>query len=239
MPLLAVLELIVQIYLAVHAGRTGRYWWIFIILFFPLVGSIIYFFVEYLPEINTMSKIKKSRISDKPKDIRLLQRELEITDSVKNRLNLAEAYFHQNQYQESIELLEQCLTGIYADDLHIIEGLCHSHFRNGTYGKSIEYLNRYERINKDLLPNNLRLVRAKVYEAKGDFQKAILEYEAIADICPGEEARCRYAVLLKKQGYVEKAKELFEKILKNAELYPKQYAKFEKEWVKIARSEIR
>ena len=162
MPILAVLELIAQIYLAVHAGRTGRYWWIFIILFFPLVGSIIYFFVEYLPEINTMSKINKTRIPDKPKDIRLLQRELEITDSVQNRLNLAEAYFHQNQYQESIELLEKCLTGIYADDLHIIGGLCHSHFRNGTYDKSIEYLNRYEKINKDLLPNNLRLLRAKV-----------------------------------------------------------------------------
>ena len=238
MPIIAILELLVQIYFAVHAGRTGRYQWIFIIIFFPLVGSIVYFFVEYLPDINTMSKIKKARISNKPKNIKLLQRELEITDSVKNRLNLAEAYFHSNQYRESIELLEKSLTGIHVNDLNILEGLCHSHFRNKTYDKSIEYLNQYERINKGLLPNKLRLVRAKAYEAKSNLQKAMAEYEAIANICTGEEARCSYAIMLKKQGHVEKAKELFGIILKNAELYPKQYAKYEKEWVKIARSEI-
>lgn len=239
MPIIGILELIVQVYFAVHAGRTGRYWWIFVIIFFPLVGSLVYFFVEYLPDIKAMSNIKKSRISNKPKNIKLLQRELEITDSVKNRLNLAEAYFHSSQYQESIELLEKSLNGVHANDLNILEGLCHSHFRNGTYDNAIEYLDKYEKINNGLLPNNLRLVRAKAYEAKSDFQKALAEYKAIANICPGEEVRCSYAVLLKKQGHVEKAKEQFGIILKNAELYPKQYAKYEKEWVKIARSEIK
>ena len=86
MPLFGILELIVQVYFAIHAGKTGRYGWIFIILFFPLVGSIIYFFVEYLPEMRTLSKIKNPSISGKPKNIRVLQRELEITYSIKNRM---------------------------------------------------------------------------------------------------------------------------------------------------------
>jgi hypothetical protein len=239
MHIIGILELIVQVYLAIHAGKTGRYWWIFIILFFPLIGSIIYFFVEYIPEMGTISEIKKSRTPDNPKNIKLLQRELEITDSVKNRVNLAEAYFHSGKYQESIELLEKSLTGIHASDLNIIEGLCHSHFHDGTYDESIKYLNKYERINDGSLPNNLRLIRAKAYEAKGDFEEAMREYKAITNVFTGEEARCRYAILLKKIGHLEKAKELFGTILKNAKLYPKQYEKFEKEWVKIAKSEIK
>ena len=84
----------------------------------------------------------------------------------------------------------------------------------------------------------MRLIRAKAYEAKGDFEVAMREYKAIANICTGEEARCRYAILLKRQGHIEKAKEVFGTILKNAKLYPRQYAKFEKEWVKIAKSEL-
>lgn len=239
MPVIGVLELILQVYFAVHAGRTGRYWWIFIILFFPLVGSIIYFFVEYLPEARTVSQIKRSRILNKPANIKSLQRELEITDSPKNRLNLAEAYFHSGQYQESIALLEKSLTGIHSNDLNILEGLCHSHFLNGTYDQAIAYLDKYERTNEGSLKSNLKLMRAKAYEARGDLQKAMAAYKAIVHVCTGEEARCRYAILLKNQGYIEKSKEMFGIILKNAKLYPKQYATYEKEWVKIARSEIR
>ena len=239
MPIIGVLDLILQVYFAVHAGRTGRYWWIFIILFFPLVGWVIYFFVEYLPENRTSSKIVRSRAPNLPGNIKQLQRELEMTDSPKSRMNLAEAYFHAGQYQKSIDLLEGSLTGIHENDLNILEGLCHSHFRNGAYDKALEYLDRYERANEGSLKSNLRLLKAKAYEAKGDLQKAMAEYEAIVSICTGEEARCRYAVLLKKQGYFEKAKEMFGIILKNAKLYPKQYATYEKEWVKIAKFEMR
>jgi hypothetical protein len=239
MPIIGVLEIILQVYFAVHAGRTGRYGWIFIILFFPLVGSAIYFFVEYLPDRGTIWRIKRSRTFNRPGNIRQLQRELEITDSPKNRMNLAEAYFHAGQYRDSIELLEKSLTGIHANDLNILLGLCHAHFQNGTYDKAIEYLDRYERANEGALKSNLRLLRAKAYEANDDEQKAVAEYEAIVNICTGEEARCRYAVLLKKQGQVEKAEEMFGIILKNAKLFPKQYATYEKEWVKIAKLETR
>ncbi|PLY05429.1 MAG: hypothetical protein C0622_01695 [Desulfuromonas sp.] len=160
-----------------------------------------------------------------------------MTDSIENRINLAQAYFNVNKYQESIDLLEKSLTGIHSNDLTILEGLCHSHFRNETYDEALKYLDKYEKSNESSLPNNLRLLKAKAYEAKGDIQAAIAEYDVIADICAGEEARCNYAVLLKKQGNLEKAKELFETILKNAELYPKHYKKHEKEWVDIAKAE--
>lgn len=239
MHILGVIELIIQVYLAIHAGRTGRYWWIFIILFFPLVGSIIYFFVEYLPELNTTLSARASRRGPKPKSIGALQRELDITDCVKNRINLAEAYFHTGQYQNAIELLEKSLTGLHANDLDILDGLCHTHFFNGTFDQAIKYLNQYEKNNGGKLKNNLRLLRAKAHEETGALEPAMEEYKQIANICNGEEARCRYALLLKKQGHLDKAKNVFETILKNARLYPKQYSKFEREWVKIAQSELK
>jgi len=120
----------------------------------------------------------------------------------------------------------------------VMEGLCHSYFYNGNFDNLFKYLEKYEESNNGTLPGNLRLLKARALDETGSFQAALKEYEAVADNYSGEEARCRYAVLLKKQGQVEKANQIFESILKNAKLFPKEYAQFEKEWVKIAKAEI-
>ncbi len=58
-PLLGVFQLFFQVFFAVHAIRTGRpYYWIFIIIFFPGIGSLIYFFAEFLSDIQGNRKIK-------------------------------------------------------------------------------------------------------------------------------------------------------------------------------------
>ena len=52
MPYLGIgFHVIVAIYFAVHAVRTGRpIYWLFILFSFPLLGSLVYFLVEFLPE---------------------------------------------------------------------------------------------------------------------------------------------------------------------------------------------
>ncbi|MDH3973484.1 MAG: hypothetical protein OEV42_04305 [Deltaproteobacteria bacterium] len=239
MHLLGIIEIIIQIYFAVHAGRTGRYGWIFLILFFPLIGSLIYFFIEYLPEMQMEAKIKKSRNQSPRKNISQLKRELELTDCIKNRINLAEAYYHEGQYEASIDLLEKSLTGANAKDPHILEGLSFSHYKKEDYAKAKEYLSLLKENTEGKLASNLRLMKAKTHEALGEAEKALEEYKAIANSYESEEARCRYALLLKKCGQHDSAKEQFEEILKNAKLYPKQYKKFQGKWVAIAREEVR
>src|SRR5437762_4410577 len=47
------LSLLLQILCAVHVMKTGRpYYWIFIVMFVPMVGMIAYFIVEILPELT-------------------------------------------------------------------------------------------------------------------------------------------------------------------------------------------
>jgi len=237
--LIGIVQIIIQVYFAVHAARTGRYWWIFIILFFPIIGSLIYFFVEYLPELQIAAKLKNPRNVNPAKQIKQLQQELEITDSIKNRMDLAEAYFHAGEYQASIDLLEKSLVGVNAKDPHILEGLCFSCFHNRNFEKTKKYLSELEEATDGKLANNLRLMRARTHEALGKEEAALKEYQSIINICTGEEARCRYALLLKKLGQRERARELFEEIIKNAKLYPRQYSKFQSEWVNIAKEQIK
>lgn len=226
MHFLGIIGIIIQVYFAVHAGRTGRYWWIFIILFFPLLGSVIYFFVEYLPELQQESRIKKSVNRNSTKSIKQLKRELELTDSIQNRINLAEAFFREEQYQEAIELLEKCRAGIYLQDSHILEGLSLSYYYVGKIDEALVRLSELEDAENGKLPNNLKLLRAKIFETLGEDHRALEEYASIVTSYPGEEARCRYAVLLKKRGDLVQARELFEEILKMRGCIPSNIRSF-------------
>jgi hypothetical protein len=52
--------IVLQIVLAVHVARTRRpFIWIFIILFFPLIGSLIYMIAELIPEWERTNAIQR------------------------------------------------------------------------------------------------------------------------------------------------------------------------------------
>ena len=51
---------ILQIVLATHAVRTRRpFFWVFLILIFPLMGSLIYVIAELIPEWERNNTIQK------------------------------------------------------------------------------------------------------------------------------------------------------------------------------------
>jgi hypothetical protein len=46
------LLLAIDVYLAVHAYNTGRERWIFIILFIPFAGALVYLIVAWMPDME-------------------------------------------------------------------------------------------------------------------------------------------------------------------------------------------
>ena len=51
MPLLFGLSILVQILLVIHIMKTGRNnYWIYLVIFAPLIGSVAYLIIELLPE---------------------------------------------------------------------------------------------------------------------------------------------------------------------------------------------
>jgi hypothetical protein len=54
---------------------------------------------------------------------------------------------------------------------------------------------------------------------------------------PGEEVRCRYAMLLRRRGDMAGAKSLFDEIVTRSRRSPSHYRRREREWIDIARRE--
>ncbi|HEW98725.1 MAG: hypothetical protein DRR16_06130 [Candidatus Parabeggiatoa sp. nov. 3] len=53
MPIFLILSLLIQIAFAIHVVKTGRdRMWLWIILIFSVLGCVVYFFAEILPELQ-------------------------------------------------------------------------------------------------------------------------------------------------------------------------------------------
>lgn len=243
MPILAAAELFFQVFFAIHAIRTGRdRYWIFIIIFFPGAGCLIYFFAEYLPYIQQDGRMRtfKTQVShslNPGKQLRLLKEQVELTPSIKNKKLLAEAYVNQGLFDEAISLFESCQDGAHKNDLSMLEGLSCAHFFKGDYQSAEAYLEMVLAHEETIKPAPFQLLLARCREARGRDESAEQLYRQVIKTFSGEEARCRYAMFLKKKGRLSEADALFDETLNNARLSPRYYRRTQKPWIETARKE--
>lgn len=244
MPVLAILSLMVQIACAVHCVRSGREtFWIYIILFLPGFGSAIYIITQVLPELRYNRRLGRARNGfgkavNPHGEMRRLQDQLELSDNIDNRLLLADEYVATGTLDKALELYQGCLTGPYRDDPHILLKLATAQFMFDQPEKARESLEHLISTNPDFNSTDGHLLYARSLERLGETQPALEEYAALEDAYPGEEARIRYADLLKENGQTEKAVELYRKTLLRSKRAPSYYKRAQKRWIKIAKENL-
>ena len=213
---------------------------IFILIFFPGIGCLIYFFAEFLPELQQNSRIKSSRAPSNPaKKLQALKDQLELTPSIYNKKVLAEAYVHAGQYKDAISLYESCLAERNNRDTSIIEGISLAYFFKGDFENAFKYLSSLKKLRGTEKYDKFDLLYVRTIELMKNTEQALNEYAFLVKGSSGEEARVRYAMLLKQAGRTNEAKEQFGIVLKNARLSPKYYQKTQKEWINIAKKECK
>ena len=193
---LIALGFLVQASLAVHAYRTGRERWMYLIIFVPVVGSLIYVLVEVLPQMRYSSPGRRaaSRVAGMiaPSDNREKLRErLALVDSVENRQLLARECVNAGEYDEAIELYASCLKGIYKDDLQLMLELANANYLSERYSAARDVFVSIREAHPDFRHAEGHLLFARTLENLGDDSNALREYEEVAKYYPGEEANCR------------------------------------------------
>ncbi|HLM69732.1 MAG TPA: PLDc N-terminal domain-containing protein, partial [Longimicrobium sp.] len=117
---LALAMLAAQVFFAVHAVRQGKAWWLFILFFFPGVGVLVYFFAEYLPDMRSgglrSAGRKLARRLNPAAEVKRLEDEVALSNTVNNRLALADAYLLAARAGDAVAVVRSCLQGIHEDD---------------------------------------------------------------------------------------------------------------------------
>jgi len=171
MPLIALVHLALAAYFGVHAVRTGRpYWWLFVLLSFPMLGSMIYFFAEYLPGMrNTRGGMKAARainnVLDPNRELREATQEFDRTPTAYNRARLAEALLAKGQTEMAIEHYRQAASGPYARDAAFLRGLGGALLRGGRCDEAVTTFERLFEAHPDQRRDGAALMHAEALAA--------------------------------------------------------------------------
>lgn len=239
------LSIVLQIICAVHVVRTGRpMYWIFILLIGSYIAVAIYFVAEILPEMHNSRASRRvvRGLHDKidpDRQKRVASRQLDMADTLENRRRLAEHSLISGDHQQAVELYQSSLKGLYKTDPDLMLGLAKAQFALGHSKQVRDTLDALIAANPNYRSSEGHLLYARAVEAEGDVDAALHEYEALVQGHPGEEGRVRYGLLLKRKGEQLKAADIFKEVVKRSSVSPKYYQREQREWIELARRELK
>jgi len=241
---ISLLSLLLPIFCVVHIIRSGAdRVWIYVVVFLPGLGSIAYLVAEVLPGLFGGARARRLagtavKTIDPERDLRRLSDALALVDSAENKRLLAEELIRLGRFGEAAELLDSALVGIHKDDPSLLFARARALAGAGDHTGALAALDHLRRSNPDFQSADAHLVYARCLEGLGRDEEAMRELAALVGYATGEEARCRYALLLRRHGRDAEAQMLFREILARAKRADRRYRRLERDWIETARREV-
>jgi len=208
------LHVLVALFFAIHAVRSGQpIYWLFILFSFPLLGSIVYFVVIYLPNSRLQSGARTAvavaaRALDPGRELREARAAFEYTPTAQNQMRLAAALLESGAATEAAANYEACLKGPFAADLEIKFGAARAHLESGNWERAVDYLQQIRAANAAFRAEPVHLLLARALAGAGRQEEAKAEFEAAQGRFASFEARAEFAIWAYAQGDAARASRL-------------------------------
>ena len=244
MPIIAILYLIPAIFFGVHAVRTGRnMYWLMILLMAPFLGSIIYFFAEYLPEMRHSTVARKSvrvvtALVDPNRELREARLGFDRTPTVDNRSRLAEALLARGDYDEAIEQFQACASGPYAKDVKFRRGLARAQLSAGRNGAAAATLESLMADSPREAGADAALWLAQAL-TQVDETRALEAFAHASHVHNTTETQAAYGIYLASLGRDAQARPLLEGVLHNARVGTASSRELNREAIDQARAALK
>lgn len=234
------LHVLVALFFAIHALRSGRQmYWLFILFSFPLLGSVAYFFVEYLPELrfNRTARGAASAVTkfiNPDGELRDAQRAFDQTATVGNRIRLAQALLGKGDAPGAAAQFRECAQGAFANDPDVLYGLADAEFACGnapaaaTAMKALFQHHAARNTGAAALLYARILVIAEPDDAEAAFHHAVLTGN-------GPEPLIRYGEWLRNKGRNADAARLYQQVVDDAKHWPSHTKSLQKDWLRQAK----
>lgn len=226
----------------VHCVRNGNTQpWLFIIILLPGVGSLAYLVAVIVPDLwhgHDGAAIRRGfkKITDPDAEMRRARRDADMVGSADAKRKLAEEHVTRGNYAAAIDMYRAALTGMHKDDPALLYGLAKTQLAAGDGKGAQASLDALQAANPNFASADAHMIYARALEAQGKDGEAQAEYEKLVKYFPGEEARCRYGLLLKRAGHSERAANVFHEVLRSVDGAPRHYVRAQREWVGIAKA---
>ncbi len=221
MSILGILDIAIAIFFAVHAVRSGRpMYWIMILIVAPFLGSLVYFFTQYLPEIRHSNVARKSArvvksLVDPNRELREARLGFDRTPTVDNRSRLAEALLARGDNDEAIEQFQACASGPYVKDVKFRRGLARAQLAAGRHAAAAATLESLVADSPRDAGSDALLWLAQAL-TQVDETRALAAFEHASQVHDTTETQAAYGIFLASLGRDAQARPLLEGVLHNA-----------------------
>lgn len=145
-----------QAYCIYHIWKTGRpFFWYFLIIFVPLLGSIVYILTQALNK-SDVEKIQQdvTTIINPTKKINELEAAVQFADTYQNRVALADALFENNDWDNALTHYNAALEGNFKTDFYLNSKLLETYYNKQQYQKAIDH--------GEIIKNDAQFMASKV-----------------------------------------------------------------------------
>lgn len=239
MPFLGIgLSTIIALFFAVHVIKTRQeQFWLSILLVFPFIGSLIYFFVIFLPDfrqspVGYQIESKLLKALDPQRELREALSNYEISPTVEAKVCLAKALIDNDRANEALIYYQEVLTGIYESAPDILLQYAYALYQVKQYKKARETLDYLREKNPNYCSDEGHLLYTKILVALELKEEAQEEFNALISYYPSLEAASYYLQTLIEWHQISLAKEVLQKIELRIKHLPKHAKRINQTWIK-------
>jgi len=211
-----------------HGGNEAL--WRFAVVAVPLFAAVLWTLAR-----RSVPHIPAEQIKETAPDAELERKLAALADcpSVANKIAAADELMRCGRYEDSVQVYESALAGVYANEPDFLFKLAQAQIEANHTAAGAETVRRLMNDHARFRPEETRLLRARILEGQGRVGSALAEYETLTSLYVGFEAKCRYGLLLMREGRIERANHVFSQMVRDAE--KSSYAmRTERHWLRVA-----
>jgi hypothetical protein len=175
-----------------YKNGTGQKWY-WLIIFLPFIGCLIYLYENfYTPRsMGDITEGVKGLVYSNYA-VEKLEKEVKYSETITNKMNLADAYTERGRCDEAIKLYESCRKGYYETNPDLLRKMVQAYYLKRDYTKVVE-LGQQLTSAKGLGDSEDKIAYSWALHYTGDTPKAEAEFKKLDAKFANFQARIEFA----------------------------------------------
>jgi hypothetical protein len=229
-----------QIYCAVHSYRRGTLnRWILLIIFLPIIGSLIYLYSEVLSNRSFRKpNIDVGAVLNPGGKIKKLEDELRFQDTFANKVKLADAYLAAGFTDKAVNLYKSSLTGAFEENEYVMAQLIMGYYQQQRYDEVIPLAKKLYKLPQ-FARSKAHILYAMSLENTGSMEQAENEFKGMKGRYSYFEQRYQYGLFLMRAERYEDAMQIFNDMLNEEPQLGQREKSSNRIWFTKAKEELK
>lgn len=233
------LVILLQAICLIHAAvKNNLNPWLWVIIFLPAIGSLIYLFTQVIRKSEVKAvQSEVVKMVTPGAQLKKLEKEYQFSNTFANRIALADAYLASGMTDKAIPLYEESLTGMFIENETVNNQLICAYYDALRYDDIIRIAPRVEStVNFD--KHRACFCYAIALEKTGNMHKAEIFFRKLDSRYANFEYRYYLGEFLIRQGKIPEAEIVFDEMIEESKRMSGREKRPHKIWIEKAQNRL-